>query len=81
MQTTHNYFAMIKTLKNVVQILQQSCQKLSPYFIIHYLKLNTSKNELIIFSKKTSRSSNNTKISNISDKNKMEENHKSSNWG
>ena len=36
---------------DVLQILQESCQKLSLYITRHFLKLNTSKNELIMFSK------------------------------
>ena len=66
-------FCDVNDTKNTLQLVQKSCQNLSLYFTNHSLKLNTKKTELILLSNKHQGSNHNSKLSVLSDANKIEE--------
>ena len=68
-------------IKNALQLLQKSCQKLSLYLTKHSLKLNTKKTKLIIFSKKHQDRNHNSKLSIKLDDEKLKKSQKLIIWG
>ena len=66
-------FSGANDTKNAVQILLESCQKLSLYFTKNHLKLNIKKTELVKCSEKLQGRNHKSNLSIILDDNKIEE--------